>query len=851
MIRMSGRLGVPAAVVCGLVCCALRAPAAQSVSNKESKMAAEEAAAKLNRPSGAWEVSRTPSNGQNLESSPPVFVWLPVEGVREYILQYSRDPQFQDHSTVTSRQPVTTHTAREMVPWSGLATFEYTVPAATVRVLRNALAAGKWYWRYGYDAGPPLGEVFSSTWEFTIAPDAVAIPFPDVKRLIAQLSKSRPRILITPETLARLRELGRTSMREELEALKRDCDQYPNQEMIPEPEFLPEGEQWAPTYQRVFRITRPFIRAMDDCAEAYLLSGEEKYGLEAKRRLMHLVSWDPNGSTRLAHNDEVGTEIVRAGPRVYDYISPLLTPGEREKCRQCFAVRMPQLYWALRVKPFEVNPFESHAMGYYLEDLTEACIAMAGELDVEEWLEYCLTMLWSPFFPPYGGADGGWCEGPSYWGWSTVVFMRAFRLVEQATGIPIQQREWARKTGYYKLYANPPYNKMSPFGDGQSSRSGGTETMWTLALMFRNPYFKWFADQREYRPSGLDAFVFHDQQETAKAPSDLPQARCFRDVGLVCMHSDLAHGEKDVQVLLRSSPFGSISHAYADQNAFTLDAFGEPLAIASGYYPYYNSPHHRTWTWETAAANSIGVDGKGQQTRDWEAKGRIAHFETNDYCHYALGDAAAAYKGRLRKFDRHIVYLRPRDEQMDPVVVIYDNLASATGSTFQWWLHAQENMEVDAAARTVGIKKNDAGLDVFFLTPTELTFSQTDQFTVPPEGDKDRYPNQWHLTAETTKPSENRRFVTVLLPHRVGQHDPGRRVRLLSGNGYLGAEVIDRGKRHVVAFRTDLPAGEVIDAAGMRESGDVGAESWDADGRPLGRVSITLGESGGARRQAD
>jgi hypothetical protein len=87
---------------------------------------------------------------------------------------------------------------------------------------------------------------------------------------------------------------------------------------------------------------------------------------------------------------------------------------------------------------------------------------------------------------------------------------------------------------------------------------------------------------------------------------------------------------------MRSSPFGSISHAYADQDAFTLDAFGEPLAIASGYYPYYSSPHHRLWTWQTRAANAVGVDGEGQETRDWYAKGEITLFETTDYWHYAL-----------------------------------------------------------------------------------------------------------------------------------------------------------------------------------------------------------------------
>ncbi len=512
---------------------------------------------------------------------------------------------------------------------------------------------------------------------------------------------------------------------------------------------------------------------------------------------MHIASWDPNGSTSLGNNDEPGKDLIQRMASVYDYVYPLLSEPERKVVRRCFSIRMHQLYLGLKRLPFEVNPFDSHAMGSYLDHLTEACIAMAGELDVEEPLEYCLMMLWAPFFPPYGGADGGWSEGPGYWGWSVADWLRDFRYVEQATGVPIHQRAWLRNTGYFELYGNPPYSKLSPFGDGSDTRGNGDVDMWELARTFHNPYFKWYADQLKYRPHGLLAFLDYGQEVAGKAPHDLPQGRCFNDVGLACMHDYLWDGEKNVEVLMRSSPYGSISHSYADQNAFVLSGYGEPLAISSGYYPYYGSPHHRGWTWQTKAANSIGVDGEGQQIRDWNAKGRILHFESNDYYHYALGDATAAYRGRLQRFYRHILYVRPLDSEMTPIVVIYDDLISRKKSTFQWWLHALEQMRIDGASQSVEIKRNQAQLDVRFLAPISLRFSQTDQFTIPPEGDADQYPNQWHLTAETTEPSESCRFLTVFFPHKVDQRDGSRSTKLLSGRGYLGVEVVAQGRRHV------------------------------------------------------
>ncbi len=808
-----------------------------------------QAARSLDRRPEAYEVSRAPAHGQRLKRNPPVFVWLPVEGIHDYVLQYSQDPDFQDASTVTVRKTWVDRTVTEPAIGQSEVTFSYSTRPTTIHIPSEVLSAGKWYWRYGCDVGEPAGLVFGQACEFSIEPDAVKMPFPDVTEVIARIGRSHPRLLVTKEDLPHLRELARTTLKDEADSVRRYCDGLIGEDLLPEPDFLPQPAyqaEWNKAYGRAYRTIRPVMWDMEDCAEAYLITGDRKYGLEAKRRLLHLISWDPNGSTSLGHNDEIGSWLPGYCARVYDYVYDLLSEEEREQCRQCLAVRMRQLYLGLRILPFEVEPFDSHAMDYYLGYLTEASIAMAGEVEVDEWLEYCLAMLWAPFYPPYGGHDGGWCEGPSYWQWSTERFLRSFGLVEQATGMPIQQRDWVRRTGYYKLYDNPPYSKMSPFGDGQEGPPAAGETMWNLAQVLKDPYLKWYADEQGFGPSGLEAFLSYGHEVEGKAPTDLPQARCFYDVGLACMHSNLADGESNVHVMLRSSPFGSISHSYADQNAFILHAYGEPLAIASGYYTSYGVGHHRHWTWQTKAANCIGVDGEGQEIRDWNAKGRIVQFETDDYCHYALGDASAAYGGRLLKFDRHVFYLRPLDEEMDPIVFIYDDLVSPKQSTYQWWLHALEEMRVDPDAQMVQISRGDARLDVLFLTPQGLRFSQTDQFTVPPEGE---YPNQWHLTAETTEPAKLCRFLTVLLPYRSDRDSQSRQVKIVSGEGYLGAEVTSQGKRHLVVFRTDADAAGPLRIGDFEVTGDVSAGSWDLDGVRLGGASLTrkADGTGGAR----
>jgi hypothetical protein len=760
---------------------------------------------RLDAPPIGFQAPYSPADGGKVSVNPPAFVWLPVDGAADYAVEISRTPAFPRGRTIVQKS------------------------AISLQVLRRLLEPGKWYWRYGVLAQGASAPQYSRARVFDMPADAVKVPFPDVREVVRRISGSRPRAGILAGELAGVRERARGKMLWAVKNVVAAAEQAIGQPLLPEPARLPppNDPRRGELYQKTFQTTRPFLRGMDVCAEAYLLTGEERFGQEARRRLMHVLSWDPNGSTSLPHNDEPGTELVRLCPRAYDFIYPLLTEAERQKAREVLAIRIPQVYAALRARPFESNPYESHAMDYYISDLTEACLRMAGDLPVQEMLEYVLLQMWAPFYPPYGGEDGGWSEGPSYWGWSTLNFLRIFRYVEQVTGAPVSQRAWFQNTLYYKLYDNPPYSRMSPFGDGQSGGPVMPDTMYYLGVILRNPYALWYAQvhPRPARPQGISAFMFPLGDLAPKPPTDLPQARLFADVGLAAMHSVLADSARNVQVLLRSSPYGSTSHAYADQNAFVLHAFGEPLAIASGYYDYYASPHHREWTWQTKAANCITVDGEGQQTRSPESKGRIVRFATNEYAHYAQGDARLAYPRRLKQFDRHVIFLRPHGND-EAMVVIVDDLESEKPARFEWWLHSLEEMKIDQPSETVYIQRGAARLKVQFLMPEDLRFEQKDGFPVMPLG---RYPTQWHLTAHADPPAVSRRFITVLLPYRTGAEASLPSVHLLNGQRCSGVELRTAAARHVVLVHDTASQG-TMRAAGLRSDAALYAAGFDTQG---------------------
>jgi len=772
--------------------------------------------ADLDREPGVREVSCAPADGSTVIANPPAFVWLPVPEAKRYVLQVSRSREFPANATIQ----------REC--------------NACIEVPRQMLETGQWFWRCGVVTGKDAAPVFGRVRAFEVPTDAVRVPFPDVREVVRRLSAMRPRIALRPGDVEKLRTQARGEMAPAMEPLLKSARSAIGKPLMSEPPALPARKDSArgAALMKMFRESRALTDAMNQCAEAYLLTGDERFGQEARRRLMHLMNWDPNGSTSFASHDGPGTEAVRTCPRVYDYIHPLLTEAERAKCREMLTVRMQHVYCALRRIPFETSPFRSHTMGWYLPDLTEACLAMAGDLPVEEMLEYCLLQFWSPYYPPFGGEDGGWSEGPYYWGWYWNVFARTCVIIERATGAPVGERPLTRNAPLFKLYGNPPYSKMSPFGDGQAFPADKPQAMYVLGAWLRNPYALWYAKQFNFRPSGLMAFLFQPGDLKPRAPDDLPQARCFRDAGLVAMHSALADSARNVQVLLRSSPFGSISHGYADQNAFVLHAFGEPLAIASGYNDLANSPHERSWARLTKAGNCITVDGEGQPTQDAGARGCIAAFASNDYAHYAMGDAHVAYGGRLERFDRHVIYLRPHDGD-EAMVVIVDELASPKPARFQWWLHALEKMQVDDAHSTVTIQRGAARLRVQFLAPTGLRFEQTGKFTeAPNESVKGKsYPDQWHLTAHADEPLTRRQFVTVLLPFREDRDASLPAVRLLEGRNCRAVEIRSARARHVIMLRSAGQTG-MMEVGDLRSDAKVFAAGFNASGQRSGSLEV-------------
>jgi hypothetical protein len=311
-------------------------------------------------------------------------------------------------------------------------------------------------------------------------------------------------------------------------------------------------------------------------------------------------------------------------------------------------------------------------------------------------------------------------------------------------------------------------------------------------------------------------------------PDDLPTSKLFRGIGQAYLNTTLRDADQDVQVVFKSSPFGTQSHGYEANNSLLLWAYGQRLLIRSGYRDIYGSEHHRNWMWSTRSVNNITVDGQGQGRRTASAKGRITAFQTTPSIDVVVGEAGEAYVGEktpdnpqgrvLDRFTRAIIFVKPE------LVVVFDRLAARRPSTFEYWLHAINEMAV-ADQHHVEVRAGDVVCPVDFLAPEGRTFAQTNQYDPNPRPRVKL--REWHLTGTTPTKEKAIEFVALMRPHRAGEAVPdGAELRPIDG-GYVLKAALSDGR--VVAL---LPTDDAADlsAEGLETRGKIVVERRGRDG---------------------
>src|SRR5258708_1748264 len=500
-------------------------------------------------------------------------------------------------------------------------------------------------------------------------------------------------------------------------------------------------------------------------ALAWLVAGDPAYFSDAVRRAQNLISWDPRGSTGYANVQEASGVIAGTLALVYDWLYPWLDANQRSLLLPPILARGSDMYSYVigsRAR-VAIYPYDSHG-NLSLTYLALLSVLLAGDLPQAQGAlrdSLPLALHWTS---PWGGEDGGFGNGTAYATWTTGNLLLAWYALNWTVGVNLQQKAWVRNYGNFLAYFIPPATPAGVFGDGAElalteawARFGKAHTRFAPG-----PLGRWYAAQLSGEdPTALELLLAPPVASgPAPYPVGTPDAALFPSIGWAAMHSSLSDPAR-VSVYFRSSPFGSYNHSHADQNSFVINAGRQALAIESGYYDGYQTPHWSQWYKQTRAQNAITFDG-GQGQVIYEnggqlGPGALTGFAPPSGYDIVQGDAAQSYGGALSKAARAMVYLRPN------LILVYDNLASDTARQWEWNIHALNPMTV-LSDQSIAIQNNGQSLCVDMLAGPPLRFTQSSQFTADPGSWSPSTP-QWHGTFASTGTLGSTEFIALL---RVG-----------------------------------------------------------------------------------
>lgn len=696
-------------------------------------------------------VTPFPIHNKRVDRNPPPLLWPAAQGKKvRYAVRLSQNMRFPKRSTITE------------------AGFRWALFNP-----HQKLEWGTWYWQYGTSKnGRPYR--WSQTYQFEVTRSAKRGETPLAKEMLATFPNAHPRLWVLPDEMDGLNRLKRYGKHFGVQA-----DAYIN---APLPDDTQPPDKGTDAYQ-VFKFHRWGSKALANnmassvqgLIPAYLLSGDDRYAKEAIRRGLHVAKWDPEGYTNPVISDFADGACMRLMAGVYDTFYGQMSEGERECLRDAMVYRAERIFRE-ETNKIETLVFRSHFWQHLLIEFSEVAFALLHEHDdAPDWVRFVYE-LWVARFPLMGGKDGGWANGNSYFGTNIETLLVLPTRFKKLTGIDLFQNEWYHNSADFLLYTWPPHSRSDGFGDGTELKAHPATShlafMEDMARRFDDAQAAWYVKQwqKKVGENSDPLLLWHritneNVKPRPRSPKGLPQAKCFDDVGIVSLHTNLADTSQNLMVGMRSSPYGSLLHSHQCQNAFNIFYGGESLFRNSGYYTSAGDAHSKTWYRATRGHNAVLIDGTGQP-RGSENYGLMPRFLNGKHIAYALGDASQAYgDAGLVRFRRHVVLLRPH------IVVVYDDLVADHEANWQWLIHGERKITTHVGEQRLRIQTQTARSQVHLLGSQRLDMEVGTVFDPPAHnwgGNKtflgqnmDYFPDQWHVTVVPKQACDRMRFLAV------------------------------------------------------------------------------------------
>jgi hypothetical protein len=351
------------------------------------------------------------------------------------------------------------------------------------------------------------------------------------------------------------------------------------------------------------------------------------------------------------------------------------------------------------------------ACGESVEDIRSVLdAALDGVLDVLDAI------------PP----EGDWPEGASYYLIALASGLRFGLALKNATGgaIDLMAHPVLEQAGDFLMHMTEPDGEFYDLSDnpGLWPRGNSRDHLNYLSLLAKeNRRGDWARTARMGDKVTLERLMWDDPTLESVSPPITDTARQFHSTGLAFMRS--GWDDKATYVGFKSGN-AQVGHAHLDVNSFVITAKGERLLVDEGTWPYaalqgyfdYTGPRFDFDNTGTIGHNSLLVDGGGQHpaSRDFgkEYSGKLVAWSPGPQVDIVVGDATAAYAGKLDRYVRTLAYVKP------DLLLIYDQVASSEPRYLEFLFHHDGAISGDENVTT--ITRGNATVTLMRVLPTEV-----------------------------------------------------------------------------------------------------------------------------------
>jgi hypothetical protein len=473
-------------------------------------------------------------------------------------------------------------------------------------------------------------------------------------------------------------------------------------------------------------------------ALTYVLTGDARYGDAAREAMLaacevpHWYKPDEHGLP--ADTPDLSTGLVLVGLAMgADWVDNLLSDQERQTILGNIAEKGVAECLRFALDPAHRGSMNHNWAGIMTGGAGLGALVLNGRhARGASYLAECTAVLKDRLDALYA-VDGGTTEGCGY-GWFGAghffYFIEALRCV---TGENLLAHPGYRRQVEFSWYLQSP--AMHTRGSADLGYWGNSGAPPALALRFAQvngdlaagEYFRRFYGAGATWPADADSALALVACQTP-IPAALPRyplSRHFAGINWVVLRTGFDFGA--IFAMSKSSDW------HADAGQLLLDAYGEHLAIDSGFGGYHenlagyyvSSPAHNValingagvpQSWGSPRGTSVG--GKAI-TEVWlDRAGQTFDYFLADRLRETGAEVAARAVDR-----RHFLYLRP-----DLLVTVDECAMKADDAAFTWLLHT-DNRDGQGTVSRVGeqvrVRRPKAGLDLLMVMPAEVTYRLT------------------------------------------------------------------------------------------------------------------------------